>query len=390
MRRLVLVVYALVFVTELCQSAIIPLLPTFGRELDLSEVETGAVLAATTFATVLVAVPIGLAADRLGAHRLTAAAALVVVVASVVQGYASSFWMLLGGRALFGIAFAAVWTAGLSLIASSTSSRRAGALGGTIAVGGAAHLVGPLSAGFLADHVALALPFLLVAGAAAVTAALLALGPAPPVERPRRDTLGAAVLAARRHHELRTAVVVMALLGVVAGLVPLLVPLLLDENGLGASQIGVVFSAGAAVWIVASGAAARNAGRTVRTAVAGACALALGLVLVLPALSVATAMIALFIVLRAATHAPLSTISYPLAEVSARVSGIGSGTVIGLMNVVWGAAAAVTPVVTGALVEGVGARATFGLVGLSVSLAGLWILALTRRERLRMQAAETA
>ena len=77
MRRLVLLVYALVFVTELSQAAIVPLLPTYGRELSLSEVETGAILAATTFATVLVAVPIGLTADRLGSHRLTIVAALV-------------------------------------------------------------------------------------------------------------------------------------------------------------------------------------------------------------------------------------------------------------------------------------------------------------------------
>lgn len=390
MRRPVLTVYALVFVTELTQSAIFPLLPTFGRELGLSGVETGAVLAATTFATVLVGVPIGLAADRLGAKRLTAAAAFLVAASALIQAYATGFWMLLGGRALFGLAFATVWTAGLSLIATSTSSRRAGALGGTIAVGGAAHLAGPLGAGFLADQVSLALPFVVIAAAGAVTGLALAATPASDVARPRRDSLRAAIHAARRHHELRTAIVVMALLGVVAGLVPLLVPILLDENGLAASEIGIVFSAGAAVWMLASGVAARNARRTVRAAVAGAGVLALGLVLVLPALSIATAAIAVFIVLRAATQAPLSTISYPLADAAARVSGIGSGTVIGLMNVVWGAAAAVTPVLTGAAVGGVGARATFALVGLSISLAGVWILLLTRRERLRVRAAETA
>jgi predicted MFS family arabinose efflux permease len=385
----VLVVYALVFVTELCQAAIVPLLPTFGRELALSELQTGAVLAATTVATVLVSVPVGLAADRLGPHRLTAAAAVVIGAAALMQAYASSFWMLLGGRAVFGLAFATVWTAGLSLVATATSSRRAGALGGTIAVGGAAHFVGPLASGYLADQAGLALPFVVIAGAAAITAVLLAVFPAPDPVRSRRDTLRSALAAAGRHHELKTAIIVMALLGVVAGLVPLLVPLLLDENGLSAAQIGAVFSAGAAVWILASGTAARNARRAVRTAVAGIGVLALGLVLVLPALSVATAAIAAFIVLRAATQAPLSAISYPLADAAARVSGIGSGTVIGLTNVVWGAAAAITPVLGGAVVDGVGARATFALAGLSIALGGLWILVLTRRERQRIQAAET-
>ena len=385
-----LIVYALVFVTELCQSAIVPLLPTFSRDLELSEVETGAVLAATTVATVLVSVPIGLAADRVGPHRLTAAAAAVIGAAAVMQAHASSFWMLLGARAVFGLAFATVWTAGLSLIASATSRRRAGALGGTIAVGGAAHFVGPLASGFLADQAGIALPFLVIAGAAVITAVLLAVSTAPDVPRLRRDPIRSALAAARRHHELKTAIIVMALLGVVAGLVPLLVPALLDENGLSAGQIGAVFSAGAAVWILASSAAARNARRAVRTAVAGAGVLALGLVLVLPALSVATAAIAAFIILRAATQAPVSAISYPLADAAARVSGIGSGTVIGLTNLVWAGAATLTPVLGGALVDGLGARATFALAGVAIALGGAWILVLTRRERVRVQAGETA
>lgn len=390
MRRLVLLVYALVFVTELSQAAIVPLLPTFGRELSLSEVETGAILAATTFATVLVSVPIGLTSDRLGSHRLTVLAALVVAAASVVQAFAGSFWVLLAGRALFGIAFATVWTAGLSLIAGATSGRRAGAIGGTIAVGGAAHFVGPLASGFLAERVSLAAPFIAIAGLAAATSILLATARPPAVVSRPRDSLRAALVAVRRHHELKTALVVMALLGVVAGIVPLLVPLLLDENGLTAGQIGAVFSAGAAIWILTSGAAARNANRTVRAMAAGIGVVALGAVLVLPALTVATAGIAAFVLLRAAAQAPLSTISYPLADGAARVSGIGTGTVIGLTNLVWGAAAAASPVLGGALADGIGIRPTFALVALTAALGGLWILAATRRERIRVAAYDTA
>ena len=390
MRRLVLLVYALVFVTELSQAAIVPLLPAFGRQLSLSEVETGAILAATTFATVLVAVPIGLAADRIGPHRLTVLAALVVVAASVVQAFAATFWVLLAGRALFGVAFATVWTAGLSLIAGATSGRRAGAIGGTIAVGGAAHFVGPLASGFLAERVSLAAPFVAIAGLAAFTTILLATARPPALVPPPRDSLRAALAAVRRHHELKTALVVMALLGVVAGVVPLLVPLLLDENGLTAGQIGAVFSAGAAVWILASGAAARNANRTVRAMAAGIGVVALGAVLVLPVLTAATAGIAAFVLLRAAAQAPLSTISYPLADGAARVSGIGTGTVIGLTNLVWGAAAAASPVIGGALAERMGARPTFALIALTAALGGLWILAATRRERIRVAAYDTA
>jgi predicted MFS family arabinose efflux permease len=389
-RRVILLVYALVFVTELSQAAIVPLLPTFGRELSLSDVETGAILAATTFATVIVSIPIGLRADRVGAHRLTVAAALVITAAALVQAFASSFGALLAGRALFGLGFATVWTAGVSLIGTASSGRRAGAIGGTIAVGGAAHFVGPLGAGFLGEHVSLSTPFFLIAGAAAVVAVLLASARAPAPASPPREPLRAALKAARRHHEIKTALVVMALLGVIAGLVPLLVPLLLDENGLSPGQIGAVFSAGAAVWILASTTAARNASRAVRTLSAGIGALALGAVLVVPALTVATVGIAVFVLLRAAAHAPLSTISYPLADAAARLYGIGSATVIALANVVWATAAATSPVLAGALAESVGARGTFAMVALGSALAGAWIIVATRRERARVEAFDTA
>jgi predicted MFS family arabinose efflux permease len=388
-RRVLLLVYALVFVTELSQAAIVPLLPTIARRLVLTDVETGAVLAATTFATVLVAVPIGMLADRIGPFRITVGAALLVACSSIVQAVASSFPVLLAGRALYGIGFAAVWTAGVSLVSAAASKRRAGAIGGTIVAGGAAHFVGPSGAGFLAEHAGLAVPFLSVAAAALIGGILLAATPRPAVEPIPRERLRDALGAVRRQHELKSALVIMGLLGVLAGIVPLLVPLVLDENGLSAGQIGAVFSAGAAVWIVASAVAARLARRTVRVSAAGVAALALGAVLLLPVLTLATAGVAVFLLLRAAAQAPLSTISYPLAEVGARVAGIGSGTVMGLANVVWAATAAAAPLLGGALAGSLGARPTFALVALGCALTGVWILAATRRERARVEAFET-
>jgi predicted MFS family arabinose efflux permease len=388
-RRVLLLVYALVFVTELSQAAIVPLLPTIARRLALTDVETGAVLAATTFATVLVAVPIGMFADRIGPFRITQGAAVLVAVSAVVQAMASSFPVLLAGRALYGVAFAAVWTAGVSLVSAATATRRAGAIGGTIAVGGAAHFVGPTGAGFLAEHAGLAAPFFAVAAAALIVAGLLAGTRPPAVEPAPRERLRDALRVARRQHELRSVLAIMGLLGLVAGIVPLLVPLVLDENGLSAGQIGVVFSAGAGVWMVVSAVVARLASRTVRVSAAGVGVLALGAVLLLPVLTLATAGVAVFLVLRAAAQAPLSTISYPLAEIGARVSGIGSGTVIGLVNVVWAATAAAAPILGGALAGGLGARPTFALVALGCALTGLWILAATHRERARVEAFET-
>ena len=389
MRRLLLSIYALVFVAELNQAAIVPLLPTIAHRLALTDTETGAVLAATTFVTLLVAVPLGMLADRIGPFRVTVGSGLLVAGSSAVQAVASSFPLFLAGRALYGIAFAGMWTAGLSLLSAATARRRAGAIGGAVVVGGAAHFVGPAGAGFLAEHAGLAAPFLVVAAAALAGAALLA-GCRPPVAQTiQRERLRDALRAARHQHELKSAFALMALLGLVAGIVPLLLPLALDENGLSAGEIGAVFSGAAAVWIVASAIATRLARQTVQVSAVGLGTLALAAVLLLPALTLATAGIAVFLLLRAVTQAPLSTISYPLAEMGARISGIGSGTVIGLANVAWAATAAAGPILGGALAGSLGARPTFGLVALGSLLTGLWILAASRRERARVHVFET-
>ena len=63
-----LLVYALVFCTELGQSMLFPLLPMFADEFALSDAQTGAILAASTLATVAAALPAGLLAARRGAR----------------------------------------------------------------------------------------------------------------------------------------------------------------------------------------------------------------------------------------------------------------------------------------------------------------------------------
>ena len=70
-----LLVYALVFCTELGQSMLFPLLPMFADEFALSDAQTGAILAASTLATVAAALPAGLLAARRGARFVCVLAA---------------------------------------------------------------------------------------------------------------------------------------------------------------------------------------------------------------------------------------------------------------------------------------------------------------------------
>lgn len=389
MRRLVFAVYALLFVTEALQGALVPILPDFTREFGLSRVEAGALLSATTFGTLVIAIPIGLLADRVGARRLAVAAGALLALSAALQGLAGNFWTLLAGRMLFGLAFGTIWTAGVAAISSATSRRRAAAVGGTITIGGLAHLTAPVASGYLADNVGVPVPFFALAVLAGAATAWLAFAAPDPRGKAGQQPLLAALEAVRGQHRLQSALALMGVLGVVAGVVPLLVPLQLSENGLSAGAIGALFSAGSVVWILASALVARLGERAVGVTQAGGGALALGTIVLLPFASVATAALGAFLLLRAACHAPLSTIIYPLAQAGARAAGIGGATVVGLANVVWAAAAVVGPLGAGLLVQTVGDQWAYGALAILALTVGAWILG-NRPPRERYRSAEPA
>src|SRR5437764_2928668 len=92
MRRTAFALYGLILLETVVWVALVPVAPTFARQLDLSKLETGAVLASASFATVVVSVPIGLLADRIGARALTIASAVVLTGSCVGQGLAADFW----------------------------------------------------------------------------------------------------------------------------------------------------------------------------------------------------------------------------------------------------------------------------------------------------------
>src|SRR4051794_24133148 len=172
-RPAALAVYALIFLETLVFVALVPLAPTFARDLSLSNVETGAILAAATFATLLVAFPTGVLSDRFGARALTIASAVLLTVSCVGQGLASDFWSLMVARTAFGVAFGATWTAGVAWLADDTHGRRSKALGATVAVSGLGFTIGPGFAGLVADAFGTGAPFYVsTVAAAAVTAAL--------------------------------------------------------------------------------------------------------------------------------------------------------------------------------------------------------------------------
>src|SRR5918998_2477891 len=126
-------------------------------------------------------------------------------------------------------------------------------------------------------------------GAATVTVAVAAAGgrgPAP--GRAAAPRLRDAVRAVGRDPMLRSATVLIAFVGTLTGMVPLVVPLLLDRDGFSSGEIGAVFAAGSVIWVLASGLAVRAGARAVTVGVAGTGLALLGAAALLPVLALAT------------------------------------------------------------------------------------------------------
>jgi len=379
MRRLLFLIYALLFVDEVVLLAIVPLTPIFGDELGLSKVETGLLLSASSITTVAASIPIGLLSDRVGARRLTLASGAILAVSSLGQGLAGDFGSLLAARIGFGLASTTIWTAGLAWLSDSApAGRRSSALGAVMVVAGIGGVVGPGFAGVVAEHAGTAVPFVAAAIAAgAVTVGLASSGAGGVADHEPQHML-ATFRAARAQRLIVAAFVAMFLGGTADSVVNLLAPLQLDANDLSTGSIGIVLSASAAIFIVTSAWVARMGERAVTLGVVGVSSLVLGCSFA-PALvgNESEAVIA-SVLARSPFLAVLYTAALPLGAEAARRAGLGRGAVIGLINVGWGSATAVGPVAAGGLAEVAGERAVYAvLVGACVAV-GLGMVASAR------------
>lgn len=341
--------------------------------------ETGALLASAAFATLVVSVPIGLLADRAGARAVTIASAGLFVLSALGQGLAGDFWSLLAARTAFGISFGTVFTAGLAWLAEvAPAYASSSALGATATISGVAFTGGPALAGLLADHFGVGVPFLAVAAAAAVVAVSLLRGDSG--RRTEESRLGppGTVRAARRDELLLGSLVLMLLIGFTGGGINLLVPLQLRAHGVSAGAIGLALSGAAGLYTLVSALVARLGARAATLKAGGLGALLSGCSILLLVASGSTAAAIGFLLLRAPFWALTSTIVYPLGAAGAERARLGRGAVLGLVNLAWGIAATVGPLVAGAIAEATGQRWAYGLI-ISVSVAtAAWMLSADR------------
>ena len=372
--RLRLLVYALALLSSLLQSAIAPLLPSYAHRFYLGGLQTAALLATTGVAALIVSLPAGALSDHLGARVLTLLSGWLIVVAALGQAFAPSFALLLAARLVFGLGYGIVWTAALTWLARASGDESS--LAGTVTASGFGCIVGPAFAGFIAQYFGLAAPFVVAAGMTVVVTLMLSsihLEGACPLER---TGVISSVRSAATDLKVLGAIVAVTVAGASSALVTLLGPLELHQSGaVRGLDRNRVLGGGRSVHPRQRRATKRVGLRAVRLKTVLGAGVVLALVMAPTTASKAPLFVVLMLCATAAVRSVLWAVGYPLGASGASHAGVGLGVVMGLLNVVWALSTVVSPLIAGAMVGPLGARATFAIaeVLLGAGLVTGWL-----------------
>jgi MFS family permease len=378
MRRLLVLVCAVVWVDTMLYAALTPLLPHFTHTLHLSKAGAGVLVAADAAGALVGGLPGGAAAARLGARRAVLGGLTLMGLASVGFAFAHGFWPLAIARFLQGCASGFTWAGAFSWLLAAAPRDRRGELIGT-ALGAAVFgaLFGPV-VGAAAALIGRGVVFTALAGLAVVLAAwTLRLEPIPP-DTPSVSAMGRALLDSR----FLAGLSLMALPSLLSGVLATLAPLRLGAAGWGAAAIGAVWLVGAGFETFLSPTAGRLVDRRgillpVQVALAASAAVSVGLALGPRPLAYVP-----LVVVAAGAYGVLFTPAFALIAEGAERTGLAQGMAFGLMNAAWAMGALVGPAAGGAV-----AAASGDVVPFLVS-AGLCAtaLAVVRRARHRTTA----
>ncbi len=379
MRRLTLLVCALVMCDLSLWSAVVPLLPHYRHQLGLSTLQVAWILAAFSLAVVVVSVPVGHLADRFGARIVTAAGTVLMAAATVGLALATSFPELMAARLLQGAADAGVWGAGVAWVAGRAPVERRGQAVGYAQVAAAVGIiVGPFLGGVLTTAIGIRPTFLGTAGVLAVLLACVLVEPDVRVEAHRRASLRSALRGSVRDSLIAASVTMILVVAIVGGALQLLVPLHLAGLGLDRAGIGLVYSVGAILGGAAVLVTARVGDRVGRVPLAGGACAALALLVALFALPAGLAVFVGLVIAASGVQSILYAVGYPLSTDGADRAQLGHGVVLGVVNLMWGVGAVLGPIAGSRLADWQGSRASYALLAL---ICGGTALVFSRVER---------
>jgi MFS transporter, DHA1 family, solute carrier family 18 (vesicular amine transporter), member 1/2 len=373
-RRLPLIIYSIVFFDALLMFALVPLLPDYAHTLHLSKTQAGGVIGIYSAATLVMALPAGRVADRLGPRRITIAGVALMTVSTLAYAVAGSFWVLLAARGGQGVASAISWTAGLAWLSSATpADRRGRALGTAMTCGSVGALLGPVMAGPLSGWLGIRAPFVLLAAVAALLTVASTLPADVRSEHERGVGLVETLRIASRGRLLAVAVLVMALVAVVSGLVETLVPLRMGAAGYSAAAISLVLGLAGVGGAATQLGVGRSYDRFGGVRIAALSIAAMAAMLALLAVPNSAVAIAVVYVIFTPAIAGQYAVAFPLAAAGADEVGLPHGMVLGAMNVCWGFGFFVGPAAGAAIAQASSDRVAYALAAL-ISVAALPVL----------------
>ena len=193
----------LIAVNQFGFGAVIPVLPLYAQSFSVSQAAIGATVAIYGLARVLIGVPTGALADRLGRRGTLAIGGAVSALGNLWCAAAGNYAELVAARLVAGAGAGIVLTAGLVVLADiTTTANRGRAMSIYQGVFLFAVGVGPFPGGYLAVQFGHEAPFL-VYGVAGLLAALLAWFRVPET-RPEAAPTGSSVARPPLAAQLRT------------------------------------------------------------------------------------------------------------------------------------------------------------------------------------------
>ncbi|HZT84434.1 MAG TPA: MFS transporter [Gaiellaceae bacterium] len=378
MRRLLILVSAVVWVDTMLYAALTPLLPDFTHALHLSKAGAGVLVAADGAGALVGGLPGGAAAARFGARRAVLGGLALMGLASLGFAFAHGFWPLAVARFLQGCASGFTWAGAFAWLLAAAPRDRRGELIGT-ALGAAVFgaLFGPVVGG-AAALLGRGVVFSALAALAVVLGAWTLRIESIPPEAPSVSAMGRAM----RDSHFLGGLALMALPSFLFGVLSTLAPLRLAAAGWGAVAIGAVWLVGASFETVLSPVAGRVLDRRgvllpVQVALAAAVAVSVGL-----ALGPRPFVYVPLVVVAGGSYGVLFTPAFALIAEGAERSGLPQGMAFGLMNAAWASGALLGPAAGGAVAAASGDVVPF-LVSAGLCATGL---AAARRARHRTAA----
>jgi predicted MFS family arabinose efflux permease len=238
MRRLLLLVGALVFVDTMFFAALTPLLPEYAHDHGLSKAGAGLLSAAYPIGALVGGIPGGIAAARIGVRPTVLAGLAGMAVTTLTFGFADSILLLDTARFLQGAASSFSWTAGLAwLVAAASPERRGETIGAAMGAAIFGAVFGPVLGG-VASYVGTGPAFASVAVLAAALAVWALRTPAPP---PQEAQPLSRLFGALRDPRVAASVWFVAIPALLFGVLNVLAPLRLSALGLSTAAIGAVW-----------------------------------------------------------------------------------------------------------------------------------------------------